>query len=312
MFEQELEQVRVEKELANIRTKFKNGKSLTAYDKKKCVPLQHCAATYSVSLWALWRQFKLNASEWCDHVVTKWARGESFYYHRYVWKLLYIFMLGYDVDFGHMEVVGLITSPKYAEKQVGYTVTSVLLNEHHDFLRLVINSIRNDVISRNETFQCLALSLISNVGGKEFADSLAGDVQSILVSNTVRPIVRKKAALCLLRLYRKNHDILVAETWAQRMANLLEERDLGILTGVLSLLLGIASQSASGYEACVPKVITVMDRLVKASDIPVEYMYYALPSPWLQVKCMRVLRYFQTPEDPTIKEMQKEARTLYS
>ena len=48
---------------------------------------------------------------------------------RYVWKLLYIYMLGYDVEFGHMEAVGLISSPKYAEKQVGYMVTSVLLNE---------------------------------------------------------------------------------------------------------------------------------------------------------------------------------------
>lgn len=33
----EVEQSRVEKELANIRTKFKNSKAMTAYDKKKCV-----------------------------------------------------------------------------------------------------------------------------------------------------------------------------------------------------------------------------------------------------------------------------------
>ena len=38
-------------------------------------------------------------------------------------------MLGYDVEFGHMEAVGLISSTKYSEKQVGYLVCSVLLNE---------------------------------------------------------------------------------------------------------------------------------------------------------------------------------------
>ena len=41
-----------------------------------------------------------------------------------------------------MHVVGLISAPKYSEKQVGYTVASVLLNETHEFLRLVINSVR--------------------------------------------------------------------------------------------------------------------------------------------------------------------------
>ncbi len=37
---------------------------------------------------------------------------------KYVWKMLYIYMLGYDVDFGHMETVSLISAPKYPEKQV--------------------------------------------------------------------------------------------------------------------------------------------------------------------------------------------------
>lgn len=33
-----------------------------------------------------------------------------------------------------------------------------------EFLRLVINSVRNDLISRNEAFQCLALDFIANGG----------------------------------------------------------------------------------------------------------------------------------------------------
>lgn len=42
-----------------------------------------------------------------------------------------------------------------------------LLSQHavlqkDEFLRLIINSIRNDLISRNEAFQCLALGFIGN------------------------------------------------------------------------------------------------------------------------------------------------------
>ncbi|KAG8095829.1 hypothetical protein GUJ93_ZPchr0013g36786 [Zizania palustris] len=127
--------------------------------------------------------------------------------------MLYIYMLGYDVDFGHMETVSLISAPKYPEKQVGYIVTSCLLNENNDFLRMVINTVRNDIIGRNETFQCLALTMVGNIGGKEFSESLAPDVQKLLISSSCRPVVRKKAALCLLRLYRKNPDVVNIDGW---------------------------------------------------------------------------------------------------
>ena len=143
-----------------------------------------------------------------------------------------------------------------------------------------INSVREDVISRSETFQCLGLSLVANVGGREFADSLAADVQRVLCSNVIRPIVRKKAALALLRLYRRNRDILTPETFSQRMLDLLDERDLGILTGVLSLLTGIVAHDHRGYESCIPKICEVM-QLARNKDIPMDYLYYQLPSPWV-------------------------------
>jgi AP-2 complex subunit alpha len=331
----EAEQARVDKELANIRKKFKKIRDMTAYDRKKCVhvpprtrrarrgnpsrarggadprsgPATRASArsnapraneqkSRSRATCTLQTRATTSPSESPTPDPTFPARPLAPSASRYVWKLLYIFMLGYEVDFGHMQVVGLISAPKYAEKQVGYTVTSVLLNETHDFLRLVINSVREDIISRSETFQCLGLSLVANVGGREFADSLAADVQRVLCSNVIRPIVRKKAALALLRLYRRNRDILTPETFSQRMLDLLDERDLGILTGVLSLLTGIVAHDHRGYESCIPKICEVMQRLARNKDIPTDYLYYQLPSPWLQVKCMRVLQYFPTPEDP--------------
>ncbi|KAL9252777.1 AP-2 complex subunit alpha-2-like protein [Drosera capensis] len=250
----EQERLRVDKELGNIRTKFKNEKGLSPYEKKK-----------------------------------------------YVWKMLYIFMLGYDVDFGHMEAVSLISAPKYPEKQVGYIVTSCLLNENHDFLRLAINTVRNDIIGRNETFQCLALTMVGNIGGREFAESLAPDVQKLLMSSSCRPLVRKKAALCLLRLFRKNADVVNVDGWSDRMAQLLDERDLGVLTSSMSLLVALVANNHEAYWGSVPKCVRILERLARNQDIPQEYTYYGIPSPWLQVKTMRALQYFPTIEDPNIR-----------
>ncbi|KAJ0266590.1 AP-2 complex subunit alpha-1 [Hirschfeldia incana] len=251
----EAERLRVDKELGNIRTCFKNDKVLTPYKKKK-----------------------------------------------YVWKMLYIHMLGYDVDFGHMEAVSLISAPKYPEKQVGYIVTSCLLNENHDFLKLAINTVRNDIIGRNETFQCLALTLVGNIGGRDFAESLAPDVQKLLISSSCRPLVRKKAALCLLRLFRKNPDAINVDGWADRMTQLLDERDLGVLTSSTSLLVALVSNNHEAYSSCLPKCVKILERLARNQDVPQEYTYYGIPSPWLQVKAMRALQYFPTIEDPSTRK----------
>ncbi|KAJ6801539.1 AP-2 complex subunit alpha-2-like [Iris pallida] len=215
--------------------------------------------------------------------------------------MLYIYMLGYDVDFGHMEAVSLISAPKYPEKQVGYIVTSCLLNENHDFLRMVINTVRNDIIGRNETFQCLALTMVGNIGGREFAESLAPDVQRLLISSSCRPLVRKKAALCLLRLFRKNPDVVNIDGWSDRMSQLLDERDLGVLTSVMSLLVALVSNNTDAYWNCLPKCVKILERLARNQDIPQEYTYYGIPSPWLQVKTMRALQYFPTIEDPNTR-----------
>lgn len=37
---------------------------------------------------------------------------------KYVCKLVFIFLLGHDIDFGHMEAVNLLSSNKYTEKQI--------------------------------------------------------------------------------------------------------------------------------------------------------------------------------------------------
>lgn len=45
---------------------------------------------------------------------------------KYVCKLLFIFLLGHDIDFGHMEAVNLLSSNKYSEKQiVSFNFTSI-------------------------------------------------------------------------------------------------------------------------------------------------------------------------------------------
>jgi len=81
------------------------------------------------------------------------AHAGRYQKRKYVWKMLYIYVLGYEVDFGHMEALNLITTQGYAEKTVGYLACVLLLSETNEFLRLVINSVKNDLNSHNDEIQ---------------------------------------------------------------------------------------------------------------------------------------------------------------
>jgi AP-2 complex subunit alpha len=123
---------------------------------------------------------------------------------KYVWKLVYIFMLGYEVEFGHMEMISLISSTKYSEKAVGYIAVSLLLRSGDEMMTLVINSMRNDLLSHSNPSQTLALATIANLGGADLREGLFADVQKLLLRSETDASVRKKAALCLLRFFRES------------------------------------------------------------------------------------------------------------
>ncbi|KAI0223578.1 hypothetical protein L0F63_003658 [Massospora cicadina] len=244
----ELEEKRINKEMANIRVKFKDS-GLSGYHKKK-----------------------------------------------YVCKLLYMYILGWDIDFGHAEAVQLIGSNKYSEKQIGYLAVTLMLTENSDLIRLVVNSLRKDLEDSNEIFVCLALHAIANIGGRQMAENLASLVHRLLVGN-YRNFVKKKAALCLLRLFRKHPDVIPAKDWARSIIGTLEDYDLGVALCATSLVLAMAQQYQDEFAAAVPVLITRLYKIIIEKEYSTEYIYYKVPIPWLQVKVLRLLQYYPPPSD---------------
>ncbi|KAI9886918.1 MAG: hypothetical protein M1823_001287 [Watsoniomyces obsoletus] len=254
----DLEEKRINKELANIRQKFKDG-SLSGYHKKK-----------------------------------------------YVCKLLYIYILGWNVDFGHLEAVNLISAIKYSEKQIGYLAVTLFLHEQHELLHLVVNSIRKDLLDHNELNNCLALHAIANVGGREMGEALSGDVQTLLISPESQTFVKKKAALTLLRLYRKYPAIIQME-WAERIISLMDDPDMGVTLSVTSLVMALAQDNLEQYKGCYVKAARRLMKIVVADECPPDYLYYKVPCPWLQVKFLRLLQYYPPSEDTHVRDLIRQS-----
>ncbi|KAJ7169898.1 adaptin N terminal region-domain-containing protein [Mycena filopes] len=222
---------------------------------------------------------------------------------KYVAKIIFTYILGYKVDVGHMEAVNLISSPKYSEKQIGYLAVTLLMHENSDFLRLVVNSIRKDLDGNNEVDNCLALHAIANVGGSEMAEALSEDVHRLLISPTSHSFVKKKAALTLLRLYRKHPDVIPAAEWALRIVSIMDDEDLGVVICVTSLVMALAQDHLVPFAVCYTKAVDRLNRLVIEHEYSATYAYYKVPSPWLQVKLLRLLQYYPPSEDPNIRSI---------
>ena len=82
-----------------------------------------------------------------------------------------------------------------------------LLDESTEILMLVTNSIKNDINNPNQFISGTALCALGNIGNQEMCMALSREVQMQL--SVDNPMIRKKAALCAMRIIKKVDDIPV-------------------------------------------------------------------------------------------------------
>ena len=200
---------------------------------------------------------------------------------KYVWKMVYMQMLGYEVDFGAQEVVNLISSTKFSEKSVGYLAVSILLANVKDLGPLLLNAIRSDLMQGDPLSKGLALQTIANMGGID-ATAVQDIVFNLLVSPRIANNIRKKAALSLLRVVRSKNGPLPLE-WRQKIYPLLDNRNMGVVMATSSLLLAMISRNPADNMAVLPNIILLLHKLVLVGACTSDYKYCQTPAPWLQV-----------------------------
>jgi len=246
----EAEMKRINKELANIRSKFKGEKQMDGYQKKK-----------------------------------------------YVCKLLFIFLLGNDIDFGHMEAVNLLSSNRYSEKQIGYLFISVLVSANNELMKLIIQHTKNDLNSSNAIHAALALQCIANMGSSEMLDGVGAEVPKLLISGEASDGVKQSAALCLVKLFRINNSVMpkTAEM-ASRVCQMINDSNLGVVTSAASLIFEVVQKYPEDYKGCVNLAVNRLTKVVTSPDLK-DYTYYFVPAPWLSVKLLKLLQLYPTPED---------------
>ena len=160
---------------------------------------------------------------------------------KYVWKLIYAHILGYEVEFGHEEALNLINAQKFTEKSSGYIAIGIMLNEQSNYalFERVINAVKTDLRCGNEVCEGLALATLGNIGFAEMVPHLKDVVIEKAFSPNINSYVQKRAIMCLLSFFRRDRSIYDIDKWLKGFKFLLGQKHKGILLSTCALIQGV-------------------------------------------------------------------------
>ncbi|XP_071959011.1 AP-1 complex subunit gamma-1-like isoform X2 [Antedon mediterranea] len=224
----------------------------------------------------------------CALIRNNFREEDNTYRCRNVAKLLYIHMLGFPAHFGQLECLKLIAMPKYTDKRIGYLGITLLLDERHDVHLLMTNSMKNDMNHTNQYIVGQALCCLGGVCSTEMSRDLAGEIEKLL--KTSNAYIKKKAALCALRVVRKVPDLM--EMFIPAARPLLNDKSHGVQLTAVALITEMCELSPDTlhhFRKMVPQLVRVLKNLIMSGYSP-EHDVSGVSDPFLQVKILRLLR----------------------
>ncbi|XP_019423770.1 PREDICTED: AP-1 complex subunit gamma-2-like [Lupinus angustifolius] len=225
----------------------------------------------------------------CAAIRASINENDQDYRHRNLAKLMFIHMLGYPTYFGQMECLKLIASPGFPEKRIGYLGLMLLLDERQEVLMLVTNSLKQDLNHINQYIVGLALCALGNICSAEMARDLAPEVERLLQFRD--PNIRKKAALCSIRIIKKVPDL--AENFINPAIALLREKHHGVLITGVQLCTELCKISTEALEhirkKCTDGLVRTLRDLTNSPYSP-EYDVAGITDPFLHIRLLKLLR----------------------
>ncbi|MBA0648920.1 hypothetical protein Goklo_016552, partial [Gossypium klotzschianum] len=217
----------------------------------------------------------------CAAIRASINEDDQDYRHRNLAKLMFIQILGYPTHFGQMECLKLIASAGFPEKRIGYLGLMLLLDERQEVLI--------DMNHSNQYIVGLALCALGNICSAEMARDLAPEVERLLQFRD--PNIRKKAALCSIRIIKKVPDL--AENFINCAASLLKEKHHGVLITGVQLCADLCKVSSEALEyfrkKCTEGLVRTLRDIVNSPYSP-EYDISGITDPYLHIRLLKLLR----------------------
>ncbi|KAL3922964.1 MAG: hypothetical protein SGILL_001922 [Bacillariaceae sp.] len=121
-------------------------------------------------------------------------------------KLTFLHMMGYSMSWASFATIEVMSSPRFAQKRIGYLAASQGFHKDTDVILLATNLLKKELRSANVggsmagVYEAgLAINCISNIVNPELAQDLLPELTNLTAHP--QPYLRKKAILCLFKLF---------------------------------------------------------------------------------------------------------------
>ncbi|CAI9772294.1 unnamed protein product [Fraxinus pennsylvanica] len=221
-----------------------------------------------------------------DTLKTRLANPNTpkFKLKEYLVRLLYVEMLGHDASFGYIYAVKMTHDENLLFKRTGYLVVTLCLNEDHDLIILIVNTIQKDLRSDNYLVVCTALNAVCRLINEETIPAVLPQVVELLGHQ--KEAVRKKAVMALHRFYQRAPGSVshLVSNFRKR----LFDNDPGVMGATLCPLFDLITTDVNSYKDLVISFVNILKQVAE-HRLPKNYDYRQIPAPFIQIKLLKIL-----------------------
>ncbi|KAK9277516.1 hypothetical protein L1049_007060 [Liquidambar formosana] len=202
----------------------------------------------------------------------------------YIIRLVYVEMLGHDASFGYIHAVKMTHDDSLLLKRTGYLAVTLFLNEDHDLIILIVNTIQKDLKSDNYLVVCAALNAVCKLINEETIPAVLPQVVELL--GHPKEAVRKKAIMALHRFYQRSPSS-VAHLISQFRKRLCDN-DPGVMGATLCPLFDLITIDVNSYKDLVISFVSILKQVAERR-LPKSYDYHQMAAPFIQIRLLKIL-----------------------
>ncbi|KAI9092210.1 hypothetical protein K1719_027710 [Acacia pycnantha] len=202
----------------------------------------------------------------------------------YIIRLVYVEMLGHDASFGYIHAVKMTHDDNIVLKRTGYLAVTLFLNEDHDLIILIVNTIQKDLKSDNYLVVCAALNAVCRLINEETIPAVLPQVIELLGHS--KEAVRKKAIMALHRFHQKSPSSV--SHLISNFRKKLCDNDPGVMGATLCPLFDLIANDVNSYKDLVISFVSILKQVAERR-LPKSYDYHQMPAPFIQIKLLKIL-----------------------